>query len=114
MRAARARGHRRARCSAATALYVDGLFFGIVDDDVLYLRVDDAQPRRVRGARPAAPFEFMTQDGKRQAMSYLRAPDEALDSADAMRPWLRSAMGAALRAASAARPKRVSARANKT
>ena len=38
-------------------LYVDGMFFGIVDDDVLYLRVDDAN-RAAFVALDAAPFEF--------------------------------------------------------
>jgi hypothetical protein len=40
-------------------------------------------------------------------MNYRRAPDDALESAPALRPWLRSAIGAALRAA-AKRPKAVS------
>ena len=79
-------------------LYVDGLFFGIVDDDVLYLRVD-AGNRAAFEAHDAAPFEFMTKDGKRQAMRYLRAPDEALERPDAMGQWVRLALGAALRAA---------------
>ena len=79
-------------------LYVDAMFFGIVDDDVLYLRVD-AESRAAFEAHDAAPFEFMTKDGKRQAMRYLRAPDEALERPDAMAHWVRLALGAALRAA---------------
>jgi DNA transformation protein len=79
-------------------LYVDAMFFGIVDDDVLYLRADE----RTRAAfGDAAPFEFMTRDGKRQAMKYLQAPDEALERPDAMAQWVRLALGAALRAAAA-------------
>ena len=81
-------------------LYVDGLFFGIVDDDVLYLRVD-AGNRAAFEAHDSAPFEFMTKEGKRQAMRYLRAPDEALERPDAMGQWVRLAVGAALRAAAA-------------
>jgi DNA transformation protein len=53
-------------------LYADGLFFGIVDDDVLYLRVD-AESRAAFEAHDAVPFEYATRDGKHQAMSYLRA-----------------------------------------
>ena len=83
-------------------LYADDAFFGIVDDDVLYLRVDDGN--RVAFAKTgAAPFEYMTKDGRRQAMGYLRAPDEALEHADAMGEWARLAIGAALRAAAARR-----------
>ena len=79
-------------------LYVDGLFVAIVDDDVLYLRADDAS-RAEFASLGLPPFEYATKEGKRHAMSYLRAPDEALDSAQAMAPWVRSALGAALRAA---------------
>ena len=77
---------------------VDGLFVAIVVDDVLYLRCDEAN-RAEFASLGLPPFEYETKDGKRQAMSYLRAPDEALDGAQAMAPWVRSALGAALRAA---------------
>lgn len=79
-------------------LYVDGLFVAIVDDDVVYLRCDDAN-RAEFASLDLPPFEYETKDGSRQAMSYRRAPDEALDSAQAMAPWVRTALGAALRAA---------------
>jgi DNA transformation protein len=83
-------------------VYADGAFFGIVDDDVLYLRVDDGN-RAALAKTGAAPFEYMTKDGRKQAMGYLRAPDEALERADAMGEWARASIGAALRAAAAKR-----------
>ena len=83
-------------------LYADGLFFAIVDDDVLYLKVDD-ETRADFEALDCAPFEFMTQEGVKQAMGYLRAPDEALERPGAMRPWARAAIGAAMRAAASKR-----------
>ena len=81
-------------------VYVDGLFVAIVDDDVLYLRADDVN----RGAFSdlgLPPFEYTTKGGARHAMSYFRAPDDALESMHAMAPWVRSALGAALRTAAA-------------
>jgi DNA transformation protein len=78
--------------------YADGLFFAIVDDDVLYLKADDTT-RADFEALGCAPFEFMTKDGAKMAMSYLRAPDEALERPDAMRLWARKALGVAMRAA---------------
>ena len=81
-------------------VYVDGLFVGIVDDDVLYLRADDAN-RAEFDALGLPPFEYVTRDGRRHAMSYRRAPDDALENARAMAPWVRTALGAALRAAAA-------------
>ena len=84
----------------AHGVYVDGLFVAIVDDDVLYLRADDVN----RGAFSdlgLPPFEYTTKGGARHAMSYFRAPDDALESVHAMAPWVRSALGAALRTAAA-------------
>ena len=69
----------------AHGVYVDGLFVAIVDDDVLYLRADDVN----RGAFSdlgLPPFEYTTKGGARHAMSYFRAPDDALESVHAMAP----------------------------
>jgi len=81
-------------------VYVDGLFVAIVNDDVLYLRADDRN-RAEFSALGLPPFEYTTKNGARHEMSYRRAPDDALESAHAMAPWVRSALGAALRAAAA-------------
>jgi DNA transformation protein len=43
--------------------------------------------------------------GKPITMSYWTPPEEAMDSAEAMRPWARLALEAALRAAKAKPPK---------
>jgi len=81
-------------------VYLDGLIVAIVVDNTLYLK-SDAQSRAAFDARHLAPFEYVTKDGQRMVMGYRRAPDEALESADAMQEWLRVAQGAALRAAAA-------------
>ena len=47
--------------------------------------------------RELDPFSYTTREGKAYAMSYHRAPDEAVEGPDAMREWLRPALGAALR-----------------
>jgi DNA transformation protein len=85
-------------------LYADGLMFAIVIDDTLYLKVDDGN-RAEFAELGQEPFIYTTRTGARTAMSYFRAPDEALENPGAMAHWLRSALGAALRAA-AARPQR--------
>ena len=90
-------------------LYADGIIFGIIIDDTLYLKTD-AGNRAEFAAQGLGPFVYTSRDGERTAMSYRRAPEEALENPDAMAHWLRSAMGASLRAV-AARPKRRPARA---
>ncbi len=89
-------------------VYVDGLFVAIVDDDVPYLRADDVNRGEFSDLGLPA-FEYTTKGGARHAMGYFRAPDDALEGAHAMAPWVRSALGAALRSAAAKaapRPKR--------
>jgi DNA transformation protein len=81
-------------------LYADGVFFAIVDDDVLFLRVDD-EIRAAFEALGCTPFEYVTKEGVHHAMSYLSAPDEALERPEAMGRWARLSLGAALRAAAA-------------
>jgi DNA transformation protein and related proteins len=77
-------------------LYIDGLIVAIVIEDVLYLKTD-GETRTAFQKRRLDPFSYTTREGKVHAMSYHRAPDEAVEGPDAMRAWLRPALGAALR-----------------
>ncbi len=77
-------------------LYLDGLIVAIVIEDVLYLKTDE-QTRAAYQKRELGPFSYTTREGRVHAMSYHRAPDEAVEGPDAMREWLRPALGAALR-----------------
>ncbi len=76
-------------------VYRDGLIIGIVIDDVLYLKVDDAT-RATFEAAGCAPFVYQAK-GKSVPMSYWNVPDEALDSPQDFRPWAQRAWDAALR-----------------
>jgi DNA transformation protein and related proteins len=77
-------------------LYIDGLIVAIVIEDVLYFKTD-GETRTAFLKRQLDPFTYTTREGKVHAMSYHRAPDEAVEGPDAMREWLRPALGAALR-----------------
>ncbi|MEO8346015.1 MAG: TfoX/Sxy family protein [Betaproteobacteria bacterium] len=77
-------------------LYLDGLIVAIVVEDVLYLKTDD-ETRPAYLERSLDPFSYTTKEGKAYAMSYHRAPEEAVEGPDEMRAWLRPALGAALR-----------------
>ena len=81
----------------------DAVFFALVIDDALYLKVD-AQTQMRFEAAGCAPFVY-TKQQEPIATSYWSAPDEAMDSAQAMRPWAQLAYDAALRKA-ATKPKR--------
>jgi len=85
------------RMFGGTGLFADGLMFGIVIDDVLYLKADDA----TRGdfeAEGLAPFSYQ-RNGRAVDLSYWQIPERLLDDADEMRLWARRAMGVAKSAA---------------
>lgn len=75
-------------------LYLDGLFFAIIDDDVLYFNADDASRKRYEaaGSRPFCP------DASRpdQAMGYWQVPGEVLEDPDELAAWARESAGVAL------------------
>jgi DNA transformation protein len=76
-------------------LYLDGLLVGVLIDQALYLKVD-ALTRPAFEAAGCAPYVYAMTD-KPLVMSYWSVPEEAWESAQAMRPWLRLAVEAALR-----------------
>ncbi|KRD74912.1 TfoX/Sxy family protein [Lysobacter sp. Root983] len=80
-------------------LYRDGVIFALVDDDALYVKVDDVSRAQFEAAG-CAPFVYHKQK-ELVALSYWSVPESALDSAEELRPWLDLAYAAALRKANA-------------
>ncbi|HEX5377037.1 MAG TPA: TfoX/Sxy family protein [Phenylobacterium sp.] len=70
------------------------LFFGLIAEDVLYLKVDDENRAEFEaaGCEPFRPF------GGDKPMSYWSAPLEALEDPDALVAWSGKALDAAVRA----------------
>jgi DNA transformation protein and related proteins len=70
------------------------VFFGLIDDGILYLKVDDTTRARYtrRRLKPFAP------DGM-PSMSYYPVPASILEDADALVVWAREAVAVAQRAA---------------
>jgi DNA transformation protein len=97
----------------AHGLYLGELMVGLIAADVLYLKTD-ASTRRAFEAAGSRPFEY--QAGSREkpvVMSFFEAPADALEEAEALRPWLALAHGAATRAAEARRKRKPRSRARK-
>lgn len=78
-------------------LYCDELFFALVADDVLFIKVDEINRPRFL-AENLAPFCFAMKDGRTQTMSYYPLPDAALESNADMLSWAKEGLAAALRA----------------
>jgi DNA transformation protein len=73
-------------------LYARGVMFGLLDDDELFVRTDDeSRPRFL-----AAGCRMWVYPGMKQT-SYYRPPDEAHEDPEAMLPWARLGLEAAMR-----------------
>lgn len=78
-------------------IYYDGLMFGLIVDDVLYLKADaeNADDFIAMGLRP---FVYLRK-GKPVEMSYYMAPEEVLEDGRSAARWAWRSYEAALRAA---------------
>ncbi len=73
------------------------LVFAIAIEDLVYLKVDDENRRWFVDAG-CNPFRYESKNGPVE-MGYFHPPAEAMESPEAMAPWARRAMDAAVRAA---------------
>jgi DNA transformation protein len=65
-------------------MYAGELFFALIDDDTLYLKVDDTNRAdfEARGMEPVRPYG----EGG-EVMQYYQVPDDVLEDPDALRTW---------------------------
>ena len=85
-------------------VYHDGLMFGLIADDVLYLKADNESEPRFQ-ALGLTPFEYV-KNGKAMKMSYYAAPEVIYDDEDAAKEWGRLAFEAALRSGTKRKPRK--------
>jgi DNA transformation protein len=78
----------------AVGLYRDGLFFGIVAGDVLYLKVDAATRAGYEraGSKPFNPYP-----NRSGSMQYYEVPIAVLESPPELAKWARQALAVARR-----------------
>lgn len=80
----------------AVALYHASIIFGMVDDDILYLKGDDVLKSEFEKEK-LSQFTYESKSGGRTAMSYWQAPERCLDDVSEMKLWCKKAYEAALR-----------------
>jgi DNA transformation protein len=75
-------------------LYLDGLFFALIDDDTLYFKADEASRKRYEeaGSRPFCPDPSRPE----HAMGYWQVPADVLEDPDSLASWAREALAVAL------------------
>jgi DNA transformation protein and related proteins len=81
------------RMFSGGGVYCDGLMFGLIAGNVVYLKAD-ARSRKAFAAEGATPFVYQGRN-KPVAMSYWRLPERLLDEPDEALEWGREAVRAA-------------------
>ena len=87
-------------------IYAEGLMFGLLVDDVIYLKTDEHSAARFE-REGCGPFTYDTKRGERVLKSYWRMPDRLYDEPEELADWANIALEAARRSAvRAANPRR--------
>ncbi|KAB2870206.1 MAG: TfoX/Sxy family protein [Bauldia sp.] len=85
------------RMFSGHGVFRDGLMFGIVIKDVLYLKVDETtQP--AYEAEGSGPFAYSGAKGREVTTSYWRSPERLFDEPDEFGKWALAAFATAERA----------------
>ncbi len=86
------------RMFGGAGLYAEGLMFGLVDDGIIFLKVDAALKEALVAAG-SRPWVYSQSKGPKagvpQETSYWSLPEAALDDPDEARDWGRRALAAA-------------------
>ena len=86
------------RMFGKTGVFCDGVMFGMVTENTLYLRVDDQNREAFKEAESFPPLNYEKQ-GSTIDLSFWRAPERLFDEPDELVAWARVALAAAQRVA---------------
>lgn len=87
-------------------LYLDGAMFGLIADDVLYLKADDANRAGFEDAG-MAPFAYEKKTRKEPVkLSFWECPPDVLENPEALSAWAGRAWEAARRSGSRKKKKK--------
>jgi DNA transformation protein len=93
------------RMFGGAGLYFDGRMFGLIDDDTVYLRVDD-ETRPEFLARGMTPFHPLRRDPNKVSLNYFLVPAEVLEDSEQLVIWAKRAIKASLSPTAAVARKR--------
>jgi DNA transformation protein len=81
-----------------TGVFYDGLMFGMVADNMLYLRVDDHNRAAFKEAESFPPLSY-EKKGCTIDLAFWRTPERLFDEPEELVTWARIALAAARRVA---------------
>lgn len=78
------------RMFGGAGLYMNGLFFALIADDLLYFKVDESnlEDYKLAGMEPFRPFGTYS-------MSYYQVPPGVMEDAAELRAWVQKSLRAA-------------------
>jgi len=82
------------RMFGGAGLYCDGIMFGLIADDVAYLKVDDSNREDFIRAG-SSPFNPYPDKAKTTVMSYYEVPADILESQDLLGKWAECSLAVA-------------------
>ena len=85
-------------------VYADDLGFALLDDDVVYIKVDAGNEAAFE-AEGCPRATYPTKDGQVMEMGYRRLPEAAMDDPEEACRWARTGIEAAMRKAAKKKPK---------
>lgn len=101
------------RMFGGVGIYAEGLMFGLIADDAIHIKVDDALKAELRKAG-SGPFGWIPSSGPRKGekieLGHWRLPDAALEDSDLAAEWGRKALAVAKAKAATKKPKAKKAR----
>ena len=100
------------RMFGKTGVFCDGVMFGMVTDNTLYVRVDDHNRATFEEAAAFPPLNY-AKKGSTIDLAFWRVPERLFDEPDELVAWARAALAAAHRVAvkrTATSPRRTSKR----
>jgi DNA transformation protein and related proteins len=93
------------RMFGGVGIYSGDVFFALIDDDILYLKVGEStRPEFVRaGCEPFRPY-----GDDRETMQYYSVPVSVLEDADTLSKWGKKAIAVAVAAKARGKPRKKS------
>ena len=86
------------RMFGKTGVFCEGVMFGMVTDNTLYVRVDDQNRAIFKEAESYPPLNYRKK-GSTIDLAFWRVPERLMDEPDELVAWARAALAAARRVA---------------
>ena len=93
------------RMFGGAGIYAGEVMFGMIDDETIYLKTDDALKAELAD-EGSVGWVYSRAPGKWEETSYWRLPEAALDDPDEAAAWARKALAVAEAIKAAQKPKK--------